>query len=199
MKSAILIGSFLAGLGLLAGCQPAAQKAAAPKAEKVEAKKEKKKIAAERFRTALANQDRWQKACSNPNQLVPEGIDTETFKKEMLETVKFPPGGVLGKNVARGEKLFGDPKKGGRSRRGNCYACHCGDPKILACGNIGPSLRGYGKRGIDPKQTYIKIYNSWAVVPCSVMPRLGYHGVLTPEEIADIVAYMHDPDSPLNR
>jgi len=201
MKEAFLAGSLLVGIGLLVGCQPAAQKAAAPKEEKrVEVKKkEKKKSSAERFRIALANQDKWQKACSNPNQLVPEGIDIETFRKEMLATVEFPPGGVVGKNIARGEKLFGDPKKGGRSRRGNCYACHCGDPQILACGNIGPSLRGYGKRGIDPKDTYIKIYNSWAVVPCSVMPRLGYHGVLTPEEIADIVAYMHDPNSPLNK
>ncbi len=205
MKSAVLIGSFLAGLGLLAGCQPVAQKASAEKKEtraevkKEEKKKKEKKSAEERFRIALANQDKWQKACSNPNQLVPEGIDVETFRKEMLETVKFPAGGVVGKDIARGERLFGDPKKGGRSRRGNCYACHCGDPQILACGNIGPSLRGYGKRGIDPKQTYIKIYNSWAVVPCSVMPRLGYHGVLTPEEIADIVAYMHDPNSPLNK
>jgi len=201
MKSAVVAVSFLAGIGLLASCQPAAQKVAAPEEKKVELKRaeKKKRSAAEKFRTALANQDRWQEACSNPSQLVPEGIDVETFRKEMLATVKFPPGGVLGKDVKRGEKLFGDPQKGGRSRRGNCYACHCGDPQILACGNIGPSLRGYGKRGIDPKDTYIKIYNSWAVVPCSVMPRLGYHGVLTPEEIADIVAYMHDPDSPLNK
>ncbi len=196
MKKIALVG-VVAGLGLLVACQPAAQQA------KAEAKKEgstaKKLSKHEKFKIALANQDKFQKACSNPTQLVPEGIDIETFKKEMLKTVKFPEGGVVGKNVARGEKLFGDPKKGGKSRRGNCYACHCGDPNIIACGNIGPSLRGYGKRGIDPKDTYIRIYNSWAVNPCSVMPRLGYHGVLKPEEIADIVAYMHDPNSPLNK
>ncbi len=205
MKKILAVGVF-AGLGLLVACQPTAQqagkaeKAEAPKAEKMEAKKEKKKLSkTEKFKIALANQDKWQKACSNPMQLVPQGIDIETFKKEMLATVKFPPGGPVGKDVKRGEKLFGDPKKGGRSRRGNCYACHCGDPNIIACGNIGPSLRGYAKRGIDPKDTYIRIYNSWAINPCSTMPRLGYHGVLTPEEIADIVAYMHDPNSPLNR
>ncbi|RLJ71445.1 monoheme cytochrome SoxX (sulfur oxidation) [Hydrogenivirga caldilitoris] len=192
MKKFLFTGVIL-GTGLLVACQPAAQQAEAPKAE------EKKLSAKEKFEIALANQDKYQKACSNPNQLVPEGIDLETFKKEMLATVKFPEGGVVGKDIAKGEKLFGDPKKGGKSRRGNCYACHCGDPQIIACGNIGPSLRGYGKRGIDPKDTYIRIYNSWAVNPCSVMPRLGYHGVLKPEEIADIVAYMHDPNSPLNK
>ncbi len=193
MKGILIVGTFI-GLGFLLACQPAAQKAEAPKAEV------KKKLSkAEKFKIALANQDKWQKACSNPNQLTPEGIDIETFKKEMLATVKFPKEGVIGKNVKRGEKLFGDPKKGGKSRRGNCYACHCGDPRILACGNIGPSLRKYAERGMDPKYTYIKIYNSWAIVPCSVMPRLGYHGVLKPEEIADIVAYMHDPNSPLNK
>ena len=196
MKRYILAGAFV-GLGLLVACQPTAQKAEGGKAEKKEAKK--KLSSKEKFKIALSNQDKYQKACSNPNQLVPEGIPMDQFKKDMLATVKFPEGGVVGKNIARGEKLFGNPKKGGKSRRGNCYACHCGDPKILACGNIGPSLRGYGKRGIDPKDTYVRIYNSWAVQPCSVMPRLGYHGVLKPEEIADIVAYMHDPNSPLNK
>ncbi len=193
MKKFVLAEAFV-GLGLLVACQPAAQKAEAPKAQV-----EKKLSPEEEFKIALSNQDKYQKACSNPNQLVPEGIDFETFKKEMLATVKFPEGGVVGKDVARGEKLFGDPEDGGRSRRGNCYACHCGDPRIIACGNIGPSLRGYGKKGVDPKYTYIKIYNSWAVNPCSGMPRFGYHGVLKPEEIADIVAYMHDPNSPLNK
>ncbi|NPA41495.1 MAG: sulfur oxidation c-type cytochrome SoxX [Aquificae bacterium] len=196
MKKIVIAGA-VAGLGLLVACQPAAQQTEAPKKEVTAQKKKLSKH--EKFKIALENQDKYQKACSNPVQLVPEGIDIETFKKEMLATVKFPEGGVVGKNIARGEKLFGDPKKGGKSRRGNCYACHCGDPQIIACGNIGPSLRGYGKRGIDPKETYIRIYNSWAVNPCSVMPRLGYHGVLSPEEIADIVAYMHDPNSPLNK
>ncbi len=204
MKKFVLAGAFV-GLGLLVACQPAAQKAEAPKAQaekKAEAPKaqaEKKLSPEEEFKIALSNQDKYQKACSNPYQLVPEGIDFETFKKEMLATVKFPEGGVVGKDVARGEKLFGDPQEGGRSRRGNCYACHCGDPRIIACGNIGPSLRGYGKKGVDPKDTYIRIYNSWAVNPCSGMPRFGYYGVLKPEEIADIVAYMHDPNSPLNK
>jgi sulfur-oxidizing protein SoxX len=31
------------------------------------------------------------------------------------------------------------------------------------------------------------------------MPRLGAHGFLTPEQIADVVAYLVDPQSPVNR
>jgi len=210
MRSLVLTG-VLGGLGLLVACQAAAQKVEAPKqeapkAQKAEAPKqeapkdEKKELSEkEKFELALAKRDKWQKACSNPTQLAPEGIDFETFKKEMLATVKFPEGGVVGKDIKRGEKLFGDPEKGGTSQRGNCYACHCGDPRIIACGNIGPSLRGYGKRVTDPEYTYIKIYNSWAIVPCSAMFRYGYHGILTPDEIADIVAYLHDPNSPINK
>jgi len=192
MKKIALAGAIV-GLGLLVACQPAAQKAETKKPEKKLSKYEKFKIA------FYQNQDKWQKYCSNEAQLVPKGISIEEFKKAMLATIKFPPGGKVMGDWKRGEKLFGDPKKGGRSRRGNCYACHCGDPQIIACGNIGPSLRGYGKKGVDPKQTYMRIYNSWAFVPCSAMPRLGYWGVLKPEEIADIVAFLHSPESPINR
>jgi sulfur-oxidizing protein SoxX len=31
------------------------------------------------------------------------------------------------------------------------------------------------------------------------MPRLGHNGFLTPEQIAHVVAYLVDPQSPVNR
>ena len=69
-------------------------------------------------------------------------------------------------------------------------------------GNVGPGLTRYGvQRGSSEetaKYTYEKIYNAWAYVPCSNMPRLGATGHLTPEQIADLVAYLVDPQSPLN-
>jgi sulfur-oxidizing protein SoxX len=70
-------------------------------------------------------------------------------------------------------------------------------------GNLGPSLTGYGQQrgNSEPvvKYTYEKIYNAWMYFPCSNMPRLGHNGFLTPEQIAHVVAYLVDPQSPVNR
>ncbi|NPA32135.1 MAG: sulfur oxidation c-type cytochrome SoxX [Aquificae bacterium] len=205
MKRGLLVALF-ASAGIIA-CQPASQ---AVKQEKqtlsAQAKTQEKVDKAQLFRKALNAQDKWQKACSNPTQIAPEGVDVAQFIKEMKETIKYPKDGKLVGDWKKGESLALLPKeykalygtKGG-SRKGNCYACHCGDPRIIACGNIGPSLRGYGNKGIDPKLTYDRIYNSWAQVPCSTMFRFGYHGLLSPEEIAHIVGYLHDPESPINK
>jgi sulfur-oxidizing protein SoxX len=35
--------------------------------------------------------------------------------------------------------------------------------------------------------------------PCSNMPRMGHNGYLTPEQITHVVAYLVDPQSPVNR
>ncbi len=201
MKRIITLGVSLLSAGIVA-CQPAAQTAM----KKETKAKAHRYVSSIPFRRALATQDKWQKACSNPAQLTPEGYDLSKFVQEMKAAVKYPADGKVMGDWRKGEKVALLPKeykalygKKGGSKRGNCYACHCGDPRIIACGNIGPTLRGYGKKGIDPKLTYQRIYNSWSVTPCSVMPRFGYHGLLTPEEIADIVAYLHDPESPINK
>ena len=206
----ILFGLGILSAGLIA-CQPAAETAKKEEkkvqvAEAKPAKPKKKESKRDKFLRALAAQDKWQKACSNPTQIAPQGYDVAKFIEEMKATIKYPADGKIMGDWRKGESLallkkeykalYG--KKGG-SRKGNCYACHCGDPRIIACGNIGPSLRGYGKKGIDPKITYERIYNPWSQVPCSTMFRFGYHGLLTPEEIAHIVAYLHDPESPINK
>lgn len=85
----------------------------------------------------------------------------------------------------------------------NCYACHAMDPKFPQHGNMGPSLTDYGKlRGTSEaviKYTYDKIYNSKSLNPCSLMPRYGGpKHLLTPEQVADITAYLLDPQSPVN-
>jgi len=201
MRKGILFSLAFIGIGLIA-CQPASSAVDKAKQQAAEKKASKEEL----FRKALAAQDKWQKACSNPIQVAPSDYDIAQFIKEMKETIVYPKDGKVMGDWKRGESLallkqeykalYG--KKGG-SRKGNCYACHCGDPRIIACGNIGPSLRNYGKKGVDPKFTYERIYNPWAQVPCSTMFRFGYHGLLTPEEIADIVAYLHHPESPINK
>ena len=86
---------------------------------------------------------------------------------------------------------------------GNCFACHQLDPKEVSYGTLGPSLTAYGKdRKYDPeaiKAAYIKIYNSQAAFACSNMPRFGVKQVLSEQQIKDVVAYLFDPKSPVNK
>lgn len=90
-----------------------------------------------------------------------------------------------------------------RDPGGNCYACHQLDPDEIAYGTLGPSLKGYGKlRGTSDamlKYSYEVIYNPHAYFACTQMPRFGANGVLTQEQIADVMAYLMHPDSPVNK
>jgi sulfur-oxidizing protein SoxX len=95
------------------------------------------------------------------------------------------------------------PDRAGTPRGGNCYACHTIARKEVAAGNLGPALTGYAKvRGTSPeaiRYVYAKIYNAQAFFPCSSMPRFGHNQWLTQQEIADIVAFLLDPESPANQ
>ncbi|TSE20939.1 sulfur oxidation c-type cytochrome SoxX [Tepidimonas alkaliphilus] len=94
-----------------------------------------------------------------------------------------------------------DPRK---PNGANCYACHAIDPAFPQAGNMGPPLTHYGRlRGVTPevvRATYDKIFNAKATNPCSIMPRYGGKDrLLTPEQVADIVAFLLDPQSPVNK
>jgi L-cysteine S-thiosulfotransferase len=157
-------------------------------------------------------QDETLKQCNEYRSAPPTGVAAAINERERA-TVKYPEDGKLMGDWKEGEKYFkmgfayrigriepDDPKK---DRGGNCYACHSGDPKEVAFGTIGTPLTGYGKaRGTSEamvKYTYEKIYNSQAYVACSQMPRLGYHGLLSPEKIAHLTAYLLSPESPINK
>lgn len=88
-------------------------------------------------------------------------------------------------------------------RGGNCYACHELAAKEVSYGTLGPSLKGYGKaRNFskdEAKAAYAKIYNAQSVMACSQMPRFGHNKFLTEEQIKDAVAYLFDPESPVNK
>lgn len=133
-----------------------------------------------------------------------------------LKTIKWPSDG----------KFIGDWKKGeavaqsgrgatwsdvaGSANGGNCYNCHQMSKQEVSYGTIGPSLLNYGKlRNVtDPNSasakgvveyTWGKIYNSKAYNACSNMPRLGHTGVITEEQIRDVMALLLDPASPVNQ
>ena len=86
---------------------------------------------------------------------------------------------------------------------GSCYNCHQLAPQESSYGTLGPSLRGFGKlRGNTPeiqKYAYGRIYNAKAYKLCSQMPRLGHSGTLSEQQIKDLVAYLVDPESPVNK
>ncbi len=84
---------------------------------------------------------------------------------------------------------------------GNCYACHALSPNEPAAGNLGPKLTVYGARGTSEaimKYTYEKIYSAHATSACSGMSRFGMNGVLSSEQIANIMAFLMDSNSPVN-
>jgi len=195
----------LGALAVVAGC------ASAPsKEESVQAVKSSFK---ERGPAKLdrLNQNEIQAVCSEA-QL--EGKDVpkaerEALEKKVLATIKYPADG----------KYLGDFKQGERIAQsgvglqwsdgpdtvsgGNCYACHQISPQEISFGNIGPSLKGYGKlRGTGEatlKYTWGKIWNTHAYNLCSQMPRYGDAGILTEAQIRDVMALLLDPDSPVNK
>ena len=133
----------------------------------------------------------------------------EKIRAQQLATIRKPASGKLIGDWKAGEKIaqegrgfqFSDSADGPKG--GNCYACHQIAPQEISYGNLGPSLYRYGKlRGNSDavvEYTYNKVYNSHAYAACSNMPRFGYQQILSPEQIADVVALLLDPASPANQ
>lgn len=161
--------------------------------------------------TQRAVQDRAQQICS---KLAGEKLTSDeaaAIVESARSAMKYPASGQLAGDWRIGERLSGDGT-GMRVREGRvetvkqngalCINCHALDPKEVNAGTLGPSLTAYGaSRGnSEPvvRYTYEKIYNAWGSYPCSNMPRLGHNGYLTPEQIAHVVAYLMDPQSPVN-
>ena len=157
---------------------------------------------------ARVTQDETQRQCSlarnEPSQAVFDAIRA----REQANITLPADGQVLGAwrggeaiaQNGRGNQ-FSDPP--GTPSGGNCYACHQMAPAELSYGTLGPSLAGYGRiRAYAPEEAraaYAKIWNPQAVTPCSTMPRFGHNGVLTAQQIKDVVAYLFDPASPVNK
>ncbi len=157
-------------------------------------------------------QDRSQQICSK----IGDGKLTEAEAAEVVklarESIQYPASGKYAGDWKRGNTLAhdgaGDRIQFGKieARKENgglCQNCHALAPGEINVGNVGPSLTGYGaQRGNSEaiaKYTYEKIYNAWAYFPCSTMPRLGASGHLTPEQITHMVAFLIDPQSPINK
>ena len=155
-------------------------------------------------------QDELQKVCS---ALKGNPVDAATAKQvQVLAAASrvYPEGGITLGDWKKGEALakegagfrLGPKADDNQKMGGNCYACHQMDLKVSAHGTIGPALTGFGKnRGNTPetqKYVYEVIYNAHAYFPCTNMPRFGANGFLNQEQIADLMAYLLNPESPVN-
>lgn len=148
-------------------------------------------------------------ACSTWQNQPPKPLADEIRARER-SNIRYPDDGVVIGDWRRGEKIaqsgyglrFTDLPPSAPNG-GNCYACHQLSPDEVSFGTIGVSLKDYGAlhkyRAEDARLVYEKIYNSQAVVACSLMPRFGTNGILSVDQIKDVVGYLMDPKSPVNR
>jgi sulfur-oxidizing protein SoxX len=152
-------------------------------------------------------QDDLQAACSG--ETPPPAKMQEAIQAEQLKTVRWPADGQFFGDWKTGEKIALSGKgltwsdKTPTDNGGGCYNCHQLSHHEIAYGTIGPSLLEYGKqRGRTDevvKYTWAKIWNAKAYNACSNMPRNGDAGILTEAQIKDLMAYLFDQDSPVNK
>ncbi|WP_193164924.1 sulfur oxidation c-type cytochrome SoxX [Microbulbifer hainanensis] len=154
------------------------------------------------------NQTALEKACSNASDNVASDTEREQLRQAATNSVVYPADGKFLGDWQRGEAIASngkgmqwsdDPNK---PNGGNCYACHQMSPGEVAYGTVGPSLRNYGMRGRSEamlKYTWAKIWNPQGYRVCSHMPRFGDAGILDEQQIRDVMAYLFDPNSPVNR
>ncbi|HQR56204.1 MAG TPA: sulfur oxidation c-type cytochrome SoxX [Burkholderiaceae bacterium] len=197
----------IAGLAVLAGC---ATYVAPTKEESIQTVKSSFK---ERGPAKLdrLNQTEIQAVCSEAQMTgkeVPKA-EREALEKKILATIKYPADGKFLGDYKQGERIaqsgvglqWSDNEK--TVNGGNCYACHQLTEAEVSFGNIGPSLKGYGKlRGYNEatlKYTWGKIWNTHAFNLCSQMPRYGDAGILSEAQIRDVMALLLDPNSPVNK
>lgn len=152
-------------------------------------------------------QDGLQRVCTEAHDKPPAPV-AERLQADQMKTIAYPQGSLMG-DWKRGEKIAQSGRgamwndKPGAPAGGGCYNCHQLSGHEQSFGTIGPSLRGYGKaHGSGPEAqrlAYGKLYNAKAFSACTQMPRFGYSGTLTPEQIKDLVALLLDPASPVNQ
>ena len=155
-------------------------------------------------------------ACSDAQDKSVDEKLAKAIEEANLKTVKFPADGKLLGSWAEGEKIAQNGRgltwtdSAATANGGSCYNCHQISKTELSYGSLGPSLYNYGKlRGVaDPTSTdskpivdytWGKLWNSKAYNACSGMPRFGHAGILTVEQIKDVMALLLDPKSPVNQ
>lgn len=157
-------------------------------------------------------QDDLQKACTVTGGGKPDAETMAAVSKAARATIKYPEGGITLGDWKKGAELawsgYGfrvghkNDNHASRDTGGNCYNCHQLTQDRTG-GTIGTDLRGYAKkRGSSEamiKFAYDMVYNPHAMFPCTDMPRFGHRELLTPEQISHVLAFLFDPESPVNQ
>ena len=155
-------------------------------------------------------------ACSDAQGAALDEKLGRAIEEANFKSVKFPADGKLIGNFAEGEKIAQNGRgltwtdSSANANGGSCYNCHQISKTELSYGSIGPSLYNYGKlRGVtDPTSadskpivdyTRGKLWNAKAYNACSGMPRFGHAGILTEQQLRDVMALLLDPKSPVNQ
>ena len=197
----------LAGAALVAGCATVSDSQFHQHAVEV-----MRSSFAERGQAKLdrLNQDEVQALCSRtPEDPRLTKAEEEKINATQKASLRYPADGKLLGDWRAGEKIaqtgvgkqFSDNPN--VPSGGNCYACHQLTKEEISYGTIGPSLYNFAKiRGYSEdmqKYAYGKVYNPQAYTACSSMPRFGHNGILTEQQIKDVVALLMDPNSPVNK
>jgi len=199
----------LAGVLAVACTSVAHREASAPSSAEVKSVLQSSFKAHGQAKLDRLDQDDVQRLCSQvrPDRpLSPE--DAQRITQSQQATLRYPEGSLVGdwksgEKIAQqgtGKQYTDDPT---HPNGANCYACHQLAKAEMSYGTIGPSLYRFGAtRGYTPemqKYVYAKVYNSEAFSACSTMPRFGHMGILTEQQIKDVVALLMDPKSPVNQ
>lgn len=154
-------------------------------------------------------QNQRQKLCTEAARRELTKAERDGIEAEALASVRYPADGKwlgdwqAGERIAQSGVGMQYTDRADTVNGGNCYACHQLKASELAYGNIGPSLLHYGKlRGTSEatlRYTWGKIWNAHAYNACTAMPRFGDAGVLTENQIRDVMALLLDPASPVNQ
>ena len=155
------------------------------------------------------DQDETQKLCSlYDGKALPDSV-VKQIQTANQGSIKWPADGKYVGDWKNGEKIAQE----GRGKQysdnpqgpvgGNCYACHQLTSQEISYGTIGPSLYHFGKtRGYTDEMrryAYGKVWNAEAYSACSNMPRFGHNGILSEQQVKDVVALLMDPQSPVNQ
>jgi sulfur-oxidizing protein SoxA len=111
-------------------------------------------------------------------------------RPDLAVTLITMPAGLTG-DRAKGRALFLARSKG------PCTGCHLvPGPDVWPAGSVGPDLSTIGDRRLPDAYLFQQIYDSRVTFPKTVMPSWGTTGVLTPEEIVHLVAYLQSLRGP---
>jgi len=97
---------------------------------------------------------------------------------------------TLPAGAAEGASAIEEGKSVSFSRKkGNCLACHIMEGGASA-GNIGPPLIAMKARYPEKAKLRAQIWDATAVNPDSAMPPFGKHGIITEQELDNVVEFV---------